>query len=210
MGLIRAVIFDMDGVLVNSEPLWRRAEIAAFGEVGATLTEDMCLETTGLRIDQVVEHWQRRFGFGETNVRQDILARVEALIRAEGQPLPGAREAVQNAARKYPIALASSSPYSIIDAVLACFGLRDLFSVIHSADEEPYGKPHPIVFLTTAAKLGVDPVDCLVIEDSLNGVIAAKAARMQCVAVPEEAHRSDPRFAIADRILCSLEELVLE
>jgi mannitol-1-/sugar-/sorbitol-6-/2-deoxyglucose-6-phosphatase len=208
--MISAVIFDMDGLLVDSEPLWRRAEIAAFAEVGVPLTETLCLETTGLRIDQVVEHWGRRFGFtGKTHaeLRRDILDRVAALITSEAHPLPGAREAVERAAAELPIALASSSPHAIIDAVLARFSIRDRFRVIHSADEEPYGKPHPVVFLSTAARLGVNPVDCLVLEDSFNGVLAAKSARMRCVAVPEAAQRGDPRFVIADRILSSLVEL---
>ena len=208
--MISAVIFDMDGLLVDSEPLWRRAEIAAFAEVGVTLDETLCLETTGLRIDQVVEHWQRRFGFrakSHAEVRRDILERVTALIASEAEPLPGARAAVERAAAELPIALASSSPHSIIDAVLSRFAIRDLFRVIHSADEEPYGKPHPVVFLSTASRLGVAEVDCLVLEDSLNGVLAAKAARMRCTAVPEAAQRNDPRFVIADRILSSLVEL---
>src|SRR5688572_27650154 len=206
--MIDAVVFDMDGLLVDSEPLWRRAEMAAFARVGVMLTEKMCLETTGLRIDHVIDHWKRRFGFeGHAEIRRDILDRVARLISEEGEPLPGAVDAIARAAEAVPIALASSSPHSIIDAVLDRFRVRDRFRVIHSADEEPYGKPHPVVFLSTAQRLGVSPLDCLVFEDSLNGVLAAKSARMLCVAVPEAAQRGDPRFVIADRILGSLIEL---
>jgi sugar-phosphatase len=205
--VVSAVIFDMDGLLVSSEPLWRRAEIEAFAEVGVTLTETLCLETTGLRIDQVVDHWQRRFGFtakSHAAVRQDVLDRVASSIAREAEPLPGALAAVERAARALPIALASSSPRSIIDAVLDRLSIRPLFRVIHSADEEAYGKPHPVVFLTTAEQLGAAAVDCLVFEDSFNGVLAAKAARMKCVAVPEQEQRGDPRFVIADWILPDL------
>jgi sugar-phosphatase len=100
------------------------------------------------------------------------------------------------------LAVASSSPPRLIEASLARLGLRDHFTEIVSAESEPYGKPHPAVFLTTAARLGVAPTECLVFEDSLNGLVAAKAARMICVAVPE---RVDPRFAFADLVLPSLE-----
>jgi sugar-phosphatase len=205
--VISAVIFDMDGLLVSSEPLWRRAEIEAFAEVGVTLTEEMCLETTGLRIDQVVEHWRRRFGFtkrSHAEVRRNVLDRVARLIADEAAPLPGAIELVERAASELPIALASSSPHAIIDAVLDRFGARERFTVIHSADEEDHGKPHPAVFITTASRLDLPAVECLVFEDSFNGVLAAKAARMRCVAVPEEEHRDDPRFVIADRVLPDL------
>ncbi len=208
--MISAVIFDMDGLLVDSEPLWRRAEIEAFAEVGVALNDTMCLETTGLRIDQVVDHWQQRFGFtfeSPAAVRRDVLARVGRLITREAEPRPGAVEAVERAARTLPVALASSSPHAIIDAVLDRFGVRAVFRVIHSADDEQYGKPHPAVFLTTAARLERSALECLVLEDSLNGVLAAKAARMRCLAVPEAEQQRDPRFAIADRILPSLTAL---
>ncbi len=104
------------------------------------------------------------------------------------------------------MALASASYFKLINATLNKLELRDQFNVIHSAEIEPYGKPHPGIFLTTAKNLGVDPEFCLVFEDSLNGVIAAKAARMKCVCVPDPAFRNDTRFSIADIILNSLEE----
>ena len=203
--MIAAVIFDMDGLLVNSEPLWQRAEIEVFGEAGVPLTHELCRETTGLRIDQVVDHWQRRFGFSgldHETVRTRVLDRVGRLISDEAEPMPGALDAVASAPGR--IALASSSPRAIIDAVIDRFEIRDAFEIICSADEEKYGKPHPVVFLRTAERLDVSPLECLVLEDSLNGVLAAKAARMRCVAVPEAEQRDDPRYVIADRVLDSL------
>jgi sugar-phosphatase len=208
--MISAVIFDMDGLLVGSEPLWREAEVEVFRTAGVPLDETMCLETTGLRIDQVVEHWDRRFGLSgksHRELREAILSRVAALIGERALPLPGAIDAVTYAAERLPAALASSSPHAIIDAVLLRLGVRGRFRVVHSADEEAFGKPHPAVFLETARRLGVLPVECLVFEDSLNGVLAAKAARMRCVAVPEDATKGDPRFVIADRVLADLTRL---
>ena len=104
--------------------------------------------------------------------------------------------------------LASSSTYRLIDCTLESLGLKDFFEVIHSAQEEALGKPHPAVYLSAAAKLGVAASGCLAIEHSLNGVIAAKAARMTVVAIPEAHQQSDPRFAVADHRLESLQALV--
>lgn len=203
-----AVIFDMDGLLIDSEPHWREAEIEIFATVGVTLTDAMCRETTGLRIDEVVAHHHAREPWGGPSVRElaaRIVERMIERVRASGDALPGAIEAVEAcAARGLPLALASSSPRRLIDATLAHLGLEGRFGVIESAEDDRYGKPHPAVYLRTAEGLGVGPVRCLVFEDSLNGVIAAKAARMRCVAVPDA---PDPRFAIADLVLGSLTEL---
>jgi len=134
-----------------------------------------------------------------------IVDRMVARVREVGAPLPGALEAVEAAAAQgLPLAVASSSPRRLIDATLARLGLSERFAAITSAEDDRYGKPHPAVYLRAAEALGVAPPRCLVFEDSLNGVIAAKAARMRCVAVPEE---PAPGFAIADLTLTSLLEL---
>ena len=104
-------------------------------------------------------------------------------------------------------ALASSSSYRIIDAVVDKFGLRNRFELIYSAQEEPFGKPHPGVYISAAQKLGVTPESCLAIEDSINGVVSAKAAKMKCIAVPEPAARNDRRYGIADVVLDSLNDV---
>ena len=198
---MNAVLFDMDGLLIDSEPLWVRAEIEVFGAAGLVLTPDDCAQTKGLRTDDVVAHW----GFGAA-VEAALIDRVAALMAAEGVALPGVAQALAQA-KGFPLALASSSPMRVITAALARLGLTDAFDVVQSAEKEPLGKPHPGVFLVTAARLGVSPLRCVVLEDSLNGVIAAKAARMTCIAVPPPEHRDDPRFSIADQRLGSLEEL---
>jgi mannitol-1-/sugar-/sorbitol-6-/2-deoxyglucose-6-phosphatase len=210
---VSAIIFDMDGLLVDSEPLWVRAEIEVFGAAGVVLSEADCALTKGLRTDDVVAYWHERHGFAHSrqDVESRLIARVAELVRAEGRALPGVRSAIE-AARTVTseIALASSSPLAIIEAVLDRLELRSVFGVVQSAQTEPYGKPHPGIFLTTAKTLGVLPTECIVLEDSLMGVLAAKAARMTCIAVPEGHPDHDPRFVIADRIVGSLEAVTAE
>jgi sugar-phosphatase len=196
--VLRAVIFDLDGVLVDSEQLWRDAEISVFGSLGVPLDDERCRETTGLRVDEVVEHWYARFPWSTSGVG----AVADDLVAA---PLiPGAIDAVRFcAAHGARLAVASSSPEALITAALDRLGLAPLIEITHSAMQEEYGKPHPAVYLSAAAKLGVSAIECVAVEDSLNGVIAAKAARMHCVAVPE---RRSSAFAVADVIVGGLAE----
>ena len=204
--MLRAVIFDLDGVLVDSEKLWRDVEIAVFGTLGVPLDDERCRETTGLRVDEVVAYWNARFPWrtGDlASVGDAIVA--EMLARIPTAPgIPGAVEAVECcAAEGLRLAVASSSPEPLITAALDGLGVAPLIEIVHSAMEEELGKPHPAVYLTAAANLGVPPVECVAVEDSLNGVIAAKAARMACIAVPE---RWAPAYAVADVILTGMKE----
>lgn len=203
-----AVIFDMDGVLIDSEPLWKIAEVEAFAKVGLNLTYTDCEETVGLRIDQVVQLWYEKVKWTNKSVKaveDDIVDILIREIKAQGKALVGVETALQNVkATGLKIGLATSSYQRIIDAVVAKLGIGHYFDVMHSAEFETYGKPHPAVFLTCAEKLGVDPTKCLVIEDSFNGVIAAKAARMKVIAIPEKSHQNDPRLVIADELLNDL------
>lgn len=205
----RAIIFDMDGLLIDSEPLWVRAEIEVFASAGVTLTEDDCARTKGLRVDDVVTFWHAQRGFEGVSPREveaRLVARVIELVRAEGSAMPGIDVALA-AARSVTgrrIALASSSPMAIIEAALERLDLEDAFDVVSSAQVEQLGKPHPAIFLRTAERLEVSPLECVVIEDSMTGVIAAKAARMGCIAIPSDPRGTDPRFAVADAVVSSL------
>ncbi len=215
--MIQAVIFDMDGVLIDSEPFWQDAEIEVFQTIGLNLTNEMCRETTGLRIDHAVEYWLRRHAqqgerldqnISASDLEQRVVRGVIERIRTRGEPMAGIEEALSFfKSKKLRIALASSSSYDIISAVLARLNLQEHFELTYSAEEEKLGKPHPGVYLSCAAKLGVNASECLAIEDSLNGVIAAKAGRMKCIAIPEPASRNDSRFTLADSVLDSLQEI---
>ena len=205
--MIQAVIFDMDGLLIDSEPFWKSVEIEVFGTVGIELTEEMCLDTVGLRIDEVVEYWHEKHPWETPStkaIENQIVDKMIERITNEGEALPGVYDVIEffwN--KKIPMAIASSSYLRIIEAVVKRLKLKGLFDIIYSAEFEKYGKPNPGTFITTAEKLGIAPTKCLVFEDSLNGVIAGKAARMITIAVPDY---ENPKFIIADKILNSLEE----
>ena len=211
---MKAAIFDMDGLLIDSEPLWKEAEIAIFGSVGVPLTSEMCQETVGVRLDGVVRHWHERFPWpGESleSVESRILEMVRQLIVARGELMPGVRETIAALhAAQYVLAVASSSPMQLIRTALAKFDIIDCFSVLHSAELEVEGKPDPAVYLSTMARLGFDPEYCVAFEDSLMGVHAAKSAGARVIAVPDPADFANPGFAAADVVLSSLTEFSMD
>ena len=208
--MIQAIVFDMDGLLIDSEPLWGIAETEVFGSVGVPVTEMRAGATMGLRTDEIVEHWYARYPWPEPSkkeVEARITGRVIELIRRQGSPMRGARDAVALvAAQGLPLAIASSSSSEMIAVVVERLGIGAHFRVLQSAEHEPYGKPHPGVYIEAARRLGVGPQFCLALEDSPNGVIAAKAAKMKCIAVPNPAVKDDRRLYAADAILPSLED----
>jgi HAD superfamily hydrolase (TIGR01509 family) len=201
----------MDGVLIDSEPLWQRAEIELFATVGLQLTAEQAAETTGLRIDEVVALRHAQSPWLEPSPAElcaRIVQRVAELVLQQGQPLPGAPAALALArASADRVGLATSSPRTLIQAVLARLELTHTFDAVATAEDERYGKPHPAVYLTLADRLAVPPSRCVAIEDSLHGLVAAKAARMRCVVVPDPRFAADPRFALADHQLRSLADL---
>ena len=199
----------MDGLLVDTEPLWQDAEIEVFATVGLHLDRPACRETQGLRVDEAVAYWYERRPWPNVDIRalaERLVDRVAELMRARAVPLPGADATVELArSRGMAVALASSSTWRMIEAVLGHFGWTGRFDVVHSAEGERNGKPDPAIFLTTARRLGVEPAGCVVFEDSVNGILAAKAAGMACVAVP--GHGVDVGAAAPDVVLGSLEDV---
>jgi sugar-phosphatase len=187
--VFEAAIFDMDGVLIDSEPIWREVEVEVFGALGVPLTERMCLQTMGLRVNEMVDFWYERYpwsGADRADVAVDVMNGVMATIRRKGAALEGVDHAVTFLrGRGLRLAIASSSYHVVIETVLDVLGLGHAFDVVHSAEDEPHGKPHPGVYLTTADKLGVAPGACVALEDSPNGVRSAKGAGMACIAIPE-------------------------
>jgi HAD superfamily hydrolase (TIGR01509 family) len=201
------IIFDLDGLLIDSEPLWQAAEINVFTDSGIHLTPADCVRTQGFRVAEVVRYWAEQGSWTadeEASLVNAIKGKVKQLVVERGVLMPGAMNAIERAHRFAPLALASSSPIDIIQSVLAHFGLSDAFAYVVSADNLEFGKPHPAVFIDAAVALGCGPESCIVFEDSLNGVVAAKAARMTCVAVPSSIQVRDARYCIADVMIQSL------
>lgn len=212
---IRAAIFDMDGLLIDSEPLWDRGEHEVLSELGVDFTRRHELpDTRGLRIDLVVDLWfgqQPWTGPDRATVVERIISRVISLVEDTRPLLPGVREAVALCkAQGLKVGLASASPLYMLEKVLTMFDLRDQFDALASADKLDYSKPHPQVYLNCAAQLGVSPLNCVALEDSVNGMIASKAARMRSIVVPAAESQLDPRFSLADIKLSSLESLTRE
>ncbi len=181
---ILAAIFDMDGLLIDSEPLWDRAELEVIASLGVDINRRNELpDTLGLRIDMVVDLWfaqQPWNGPSREEVTARIIERAISLVEETRPLLPGVREAVALCkANGLKAGLASASPLHMLEKVLTMFELRDQFDALASAEKLPYSKPHPQVYLDCAAKLGIDPLTCVALEDSVNGMIASKAARMQ-------------------------------
>lgn len=205
------VIYDMDGLLIDSEPFWRKAEIKVFSSVGIKLTEDDCKKTTGFRFDEVVEYWYRRQPWQnktKTQIHDEVLDEMEYAISHHALAMPGVHASLSFFKdRGKRMALTSSSAMRLIKATVKKLDIEDYFELLVSAEHETYGKPHPGVFIRTAETLHAHTDQCLVLEDSLNGVLAAKSARMKCIAVPDKDHFQDPRFSIADLKISSLEEI---
>ncbi len=207
---MKAVIFDMDGVLIDTEPIWQEVESNIFGSCGVPLSLKDCEQTIGMRIDEVVAYWYKKLpwqGKKCAQVVQEIHDEMVRQIPVKGKPLVGALEALDEVKKLgFSVALASSSSLEIITTVLKTLGRDNFFDVVYSAEFESHGKPHPAVYLTTAQKLGFDPQDCIAVEDSVNGMLAAKSAKMKCIAVPHFERRNNKEFGIADVVLDSLNQ----
>ena len=201
----------MDGVLIDSEPVWQIAIFEVMTKLGLNVSmQDMAL-TTGLRIDQVVAFWYARFpwpDYRNQETAQAIVHHVVSHISNDGEAMRGVINALQSCQQhKLKIGLATSSSSDIIHAVLNRLQVRSYFEAINSAEHLAHGKPHPEVYLNCAQALNIDPINCLAIEDSFNGLVAARAANMQTIAIPEAQLAAQSKWVIAHQQLNSLEEL---
>lgn len=208
--MFEAAIFDMDGLLVESESRWRIAEAEACERYGLPLTEEDFDKTTGVRMREITKIWFEWYpweGPSPDEVAAEVVDRVIELC-AQAVPLDGVVEAIELfASRGIRLGLCSSSDMRMIDAIVGTLGLHKYFEVIHSAENDEYGKPHPQPFLETAKLLGVAPADCMALEDSAAGTLSAKSAGMTVISVPEAGSVADPSFGIADLVLQSLTQL---
>jgi len=205
-----AAIFDMDGLLLESESLWQQAEADAADRLGVPLGDADFPDTTGVRMGDVVTMWFDRYpwpGPTPSQVADEVVDHVTELI-AGSAPLPGVVAALDLCAgHGLRLALCSSSADRLIEAVLTTLNLTTVFELTHSAENDEHGKPHPQPYISTAAKLGVDPQRCLAFEDSVAGCRSAKGAGMTVIAVPEVETIGLPGFTVADRVLTSLTSL---
>jgi sugar-phosphatase len=205
---ITTAIFDMDGLLIDSEPLWYESALESMKRFGVHINQDEYYQTTGLRTKEFLQHWFSVFKIDHVNINEtevDITQRVIEKVGTSGVSMDGVAEAialVQQMGLK--IGLASSSPMALIEAVLEKINLKDFFTASTSAEFLPFGKPHPQVFIDCANALQSKPIECICFEDSFNGLIAAKAARMKCILVPHPEQFSEDKWNIADLKLSSL------
>ena len=208
--MIKAAIFDMDGVLIDSEPLWQEAEKKVFATVGIHLTTEMCFETMGMRTDEVVAHRYKKQNWhskSQEEVADESMDELENLIRQKGRAMPGVAHILEFfKKRNVRLALASSSHMRVINTALKKLTLTDVFEIIHSGEFEKNGKPHPAIYVSTLKKLNLHADEAIAIEDSYNGLIAAKSAGLSTVAIPEQSVWHESKFDIAFLKLRSLKE----
>jgi beta-phosphoglucomutase-like phosphatase (HAD superfamily) len=206
---LNAVIFDIDGLLVDSEPLWNEAAAETFLLYGVNLSEEQYKTTTGLRTKEFLQWWFGYFKIGDEELaraEKKIVQSVLEKIEQKGTVMPGVPHIFDFfAGRQFKIGLATSSPPELIELVMDLIGIRKLVHASTSAELLLHGKPHPQVYLNCAAALGVKPFHCVCFEDSFNGMISAKAARMKCVIVPHNSQAKDERWGAADLKLSSLQ-----
>jgi mannitol-1-/sugar-/sorbitol-6-/2-deoxyglucose-6-phosphatase len=204
---MKAVIFDMDGVIIDSEPLWQRAEFEVFSSLGVHMTSEHCERTKYMATAEVTEFWFKKFPWENLSMQeaeQAVIDCVNQLIEKEGKEIKGAINTLKKIKSKgYKIGLATNSPHKIIQTVLNKLRISHYFNAITSAEQEK-AKPDPAVYISTAIKLGIPPKQCIVVEDSYTGALAAKNAGMKVIALADENSNSQ-LIAIADMTIHSFD-----
>jgi HAD superfamily hydrolase (TIGR01509 family) len=207
---VEAVVFDLDGVLIDSERVWDRARRDLVAETGGRWSERATEEMLGMSSGEWSRFVHDRLGVAlePAEINERVAQRVLASYERELPLLPGAVAAVRRTAAVWPLGLASSANRTVIDAVLTSSGLDECFAVTVSGEEVAHGKPAPDVYLKATDELGVDPTRSTAVEDSANGLRAAAAAGMIVIAVPNrEFPPGADALRLADLEIDSLEQL---
>jgi HAD superfamily hydrolase (TIGR01509 family) len=210
VSVIQAVVFDLDGVLIDSEPVWERVRRAYVAEAGGRWLPDSQRRLMGMSTAEWSAYLARELHVDRPAdiVAGEVIERMTQQYAADLPLLPGAVEMVRQLADRWPLGLASSSPRALVDEVLRDAGLAEAFGATRSTEEEAYGKPAPDVYRSVAFALGADPHRCVAVEDSSNGLRSAAAAGMIVVAVPRPSYPPDAdALGLASVALSSLTEL---
>ena len=196
------VVFDCDGLLVDTEPCWTVAESAVFADRGLPYGAEVKAQLIGKSVPATVELMAGMFGEvgNDDAIMADVMGTVGDVIIGQAEPMPGAIELVQALTGRIPLGVASNSPRVILDITLKCAGLTGAFGAVIAADEVPIPKPAPDLYLAACRLLGVDPATSIAFEDSRTGAAAARAAGMRVIGVPS----MDPDGFPADVVLASL------
>jgi HAD superfamily hydrolase (TIGR01509 family) len=211
--VIEAVVFDLDGVLLDTEELWDEARRRLAEERGARWPDDAQRAMMGMSSPEWSRYMHEVIGLPEPpeQISAEVVRRLEALYRERLPLVPGALEAVRRIGARWPLGIASSSNRPLIDLFLELTGTRDLFRATVSSEEAERGKPAPDVYLEAAGRLGVDPASCAAIEDSENGIRSASAAGLRVAAIPNRVFPpSEEALSLAGGVLDSLDELTPE
>ena len=208
--MIEAVVFDLDGILIDSEHVWDEVRQQLADERGGRWNENASRDMMGMSSIEWSRYMHDVVGLTEEpeEISAEVVRRLEDRYRRELPLIPGAEQAVESLAARWPLALASSSNRELIDLVLESSGLGRYFTASVSSEEVARGKPEPDVFLEAARRLGVEPTHCAAVEDSENGILAAKAAGMRTIAIPNPHYPPhEDALVAADVVLASIEEL---
>lgn len=204
----KAIIFDMDGVLIDSESLWEQAEKEVFTSLGVKVSDANCALTKSMTTSEVTRFWYERYPWGNSDlysVEQMVVMRVISLIQTQDCQIVGVKKFIEDLkSNSYKIGLATNSPEKIIPVVLHKLDIVHLFDSVSSAEHEIKGKPDPAIYINAAEKLAVKPENCTVIEDSYSGMLAARNAGMKVVAFTNGNNEID--FDISDYKIDSFDD----
>lgn len=207
---MKAVIWDMDGVIIDSEPLHFEIDIQTMNYLGAQITKEQLERFVGMTNPEMWTIIKGEYGIAQTVIEiieHQLSAKIHALSEMDIMPIDGVKELILDLkSRNIPMGIASSSPRLFIEEVLEKFQIREYFDCIVSGEEVKQGKPAPDVYLEAAQLLGVKPHECIVIEDSRNGIKAAKAARMKCIGYVN-VNSGNQDLSAADRVVQSINDI---